>query len=564
MIGWLLDTALYTGLLIALVLVLRRPAARLFGAQTAYALWALPFLRLLLPPIVLPASLAPKAAAPFVATGVGPQGGQMMIVLLPPTAPTPLLDWPTIVLAVWLVGALAFLAWRVVTYRWMREDLLDDARSVGEVGKIRLVETPALESPVAFGVCDKVIALPLLFMAQPDLAARDLAIAHELEHHRGRDLVANFAAQVLLALHWFNPLAWLAWRAMRRDQEAACDARVVAGKGREERVRYAELIAGTAAGRRLALAAPMACPVLGDASIIHRLRSLTMSDISPRRRLFGRALIGASALALPLTASFSYAAQAQDNDVPAPSAPPAAVAPPAPPAPPASEARDERRVQRFVFRTPRDRARDRRVERRFAMRGNGRQWPGAGQWPHVDMNVQGNPLDPEFQKRMEAYSHQMEEWSRKYGKEWERWGRRMSEQFGRQWGEQTRNQRFAFRAAPMPAPQAVPQPPQAPGAPLAPQAPRAPRAWAAPNVAISPEMLQRCRSGENGANQVTLPDGRNQVVICNRGAPGQALNSLRATRDRIARNTALSEDVRRDVLQDLDREIERLQRDGDD
>ena len=38
MIGWLLDTALYTGLLIALVLVLRRPAAKLFGAQTAYAL----------------------------------------------------------------------------------------------------------------------------------------------------------------------------------------------------------------------------------------------------------------------------------------------------------------------------------------------------------------------------------------------------------------------------------------------------------------------------------------------------------------------------------------------
>ena len=62
MIGWLLDTALYTGVLIAAVLVLRRPAARLFGPQLAYALWALPFLRLLLPPIVLPASLAPKAA----------------------------------------------------------------------------------------------------------------------------------------------------------------------------------------------------------------------------------------------------------------------------------------------------------------------------------------------------------------------------------------------------------------------------------------------------------------------------------------------------------------------
>jgi hypothetical protein len=315
----------------------------------------------------------------------------------------------------------------------------------------------------------------------------------------------------------------------------------------------------------------MACPVLGDASIIHRLRSLTMSDISPRRRLRPRALIGATALALPLTASFSYAAaQTQDNAVPPPpplSAPPAAVAPPPLPAPPAPEARDERRVQRYVFRTPRDRARDRRLEQRFALRGNARQWPGTGQWPHVQMNFQGNPLDPEFQKRMEQYSRDMAEWSRKYGQQWERW----SQQFNGQWAEQMRRwgkeqgeqaRRFArVRPVPMPAPLAVPQPPQ-PG--VAPAVPQPPQAWAGPRVAISPEALQRCRGGDNASSETTLPDGRRQVVICNRGAPGQALNSLRATRDRIARNSALSEDVRRDVLQDLDREIERLQRGGDD
>ena len=60
MTGWLLDTLLYTGLLIGLVLALRRPAGKWFGPQLAYTLWALPFLRLLLPPIVLPASLAPE------------------------------------------------------------------------------------------------------------------------------------------------------------------------------------------------------------------------------------------------------------------------------------------------------------------------------------------------------------------------------------------------------------------------------------------------------------------------------------------------------------------------
>jgi len=75
----------------------------------------------------------------------------------------------------------------------------------------------------------------------------------------------------------------------------------------------------------------MACPVLGEKSIIHRLRSLAMSDLSPRRRLAGRALLGAGLLALPLTASISYAAGEIAPD--APELP----APPAPPSDPAAK-----------------------------------------------------------------------------------------------------------------------------------------------------------------------------------------------------------------------------------
>ncbi|HOB15298.1 MAG TPA: M56 family metallopeptidase, partial [Novosphingobium sp.] len=55
---WLVDTLIATGALIALVLVLRRPVARWFGPGMAYALWALPLLRLVLPPLMLPAAPA--------------------------------------------------------------------------------------------------------------------------------------------------------------------------------------------------------------------------------------------------------------------------------------------------------------------------------------------------------------------------------------------------------------------------------------------------------------------------------------------------------------------------
>jgi beta-lactamase regulating signal transducer with metallopeptidase domain len=315
--SWLTDTLFATGALIALVLVLRRPVARMFGPGMAYALWALPLLRLAIPPLVLPEAQAPVAyfvAEADVAT-------ETVSVIEPSAASWSLTE---VALAVWIGGALAFIAWRGWSYLAMRRRLLADARPVGEVGSIRLVEIPSLPSPVAFGLVDKVIALPPGFMASEDRAARDLAIAHELEHHAGRDIAVNFAMQPLLALHWFNPLAWFGWRALRRDQEAACDARVLEGRCAETRAAYGRLIAQFAQGPKLSLATPLACPVVGEKSIIHRLRSLTMDQPSPRRRLIGRLIIGAGALALPLTASITYAASGSDApEVPAAPAAPA-------------------------------------------------------------------------------------------------------------------------------------------------------------------------------------------------------------------------------------------------
>lgn len=294
---WLIDTLIVTGALIALVLVLRRPVARAFGPGLAYALWLLPLLRLVLPPLVLP---APAEAPAEVVT----------VVASAPAAASaaPAFDWQPLVLGLWLAGAAAYLAWRALGYAEFRRNLLRRARPVGWSGKVRLVETPDAPGPVAFGLIDRIVALPPGFMAQHDRTARDLAIAHELEHHAGRDLAINLAMQPLLALHWFNPLAWIGWRALRRDQEAACDARVLAARAPSLREAYGRMIAVHALRGQPGLAAALACPIAAEKNIVYRLRSLTMNEPSPRRRLLGRALIGAGAVALPLTATITYAA----------------------------------------------------------------------------------------------------------------------------------------------------------------------------------------------------------------------------------------------------------------
>jgi beta-lactamase regulating signal transducer with metallopeptidase domain len=363
----LADTVVWTGALIAAVLLLRRPVSRHFGPEVAYALWALPLVRLVLPPLTLPPWMAPPAASvaaarvadvPFAAAApqttapltqmtalplaatsapveAAPQAGFDLLAALAAVA------WLEVLLFVWLAGAAVTLALRFAAYFALRDELLAEAREVGRapgpfgglVGKIRLIETPATAAPLALGVLDPVIALPPGFMALHDRAARDLALAHELAHHLGGDLLVNVLVQPLFALHWWNPLGRYGWLALRRDQEAACDARVMARRNMHERAAYAALIARIAgqpgAAHTAALTAPMACPVLGEKSIIHRLRSLTMSELSLRRRLAGRALLGAGLLAIPLTASVSYAAS-ETASAQAPEAP----EPPAPPAPP--------------------------------------------------------------------------------------------------------------------------------------------------------------------------------------------------------------------------------------
>jgi len=329
--GFMFDTLLWTGLLIALVLVLRRPFARMFGPQIAYALWALPLVRLALPPMELPAYLAPTSGANPDMTEIAAYAevgnAQSLLVV-----PEPLFDMTLLVqacLAIWLAGAAVFLLHRFSSYFRMRDDLLADARVVGRDGTIRIIETPATNAPLAFGLRQKYVALPVGFMADYDRERRDLALAHELAHHHGNDLLINFVAQPLFALHWFNPLAYLGWLALRRDQEAACDARVMALRSSKQRGAYANVIASFAAGPNVALAAPMACPVLGEKSIIHRLRSLNMTDMSTRRRWAGRGMLAAALVALPLTASISYA----ENAPPAPPTPPAAPSAPNSPEP---------------------------------------------------------------------------------------------------------------------------------------------------------------------------------------------------------------------------------------
>jgi beta-lactamase regulating signal transducer with metallopeptidase domain len=519
--SWVFDTLVWTGALIALVLSARRPVARHFGAKAAYALWLLPLARLALPPIVLPAWLAPKEASDSAGYALAfvevPIDGGAALASAPASAP---FDWQALIVIVWCGGAALYIASRLLSYFQLRRELLADARSVGDAGRIRLLETPATSSPLAFGVFDKVIALPPGFMASPDRRARDLALAHELAHHRAHDLAFNFCALPLFALHWFNPLSLLGWRAMRRDQEAACDARVVEHRDRVERAAYAMLIASAVAGPRGALAAPMACPVLGDKSIVHRLRNLTMTTPSDRRRRMGALMVGASLLLVPLTASISYA---QENvpeapepplppEVPlAPDAPlaphaPLAATPPEAPLPLEARAQAPHRERRIVVIRDKDGKHDAHAARVITER-------------HVIRSRDDGTFDEEaFERKMEALERRLE---------------RLDDLDDLD--HIAPAARASARAATIGA-----------------------RA-AARAEARAPRVVMNCDGKENVTERTTA-DGKRVIAVCRQRIAMSAVSGLRSARAQIAQDAGMPEEPRQDLLRSLDREIERMEK----
>jgi len=306
MIAWAIEALIASAVLMVAVLLLRGPVRRAFGPDIAYALWALPVLRLFLPP--LPQSWREIAVAPVIRASE-----QITVYVIEPLAgdaAAPVTQNPSlgpILVSLWVLGAAAFIVWHATAHaRFVRRMLDQTARETAIEGGIQLIETDAARGPLAFGIWRKYVAFPRDFSERYDLDERNLALAHELGHHHRGDLIANWIALVVLALHWFNPIAWRAFRAFRADQEIANDARVLAGQNPMMRHTYACAIVKAAHGG----AVSAACHLHTIDDLKGRLRMLTTNKTSRLRLVSGCAAVAMLTVAgLGVTASGTQAAE---------------------------------------------------------------------------------------------------------------------------------------------------------------------------------------------------------------------------------------------------------------
>lgn len=267
MTQWIAETLVATTLLMLFVLAIRPWVAGRFGARAAYLLWFAPALRMILPP--LPANWFGDQGAAVqdvvvVLAGVSSPSFQPAITTGGGTA------WPIASLTIWLGGAILFFGRHWFSYLRFSRDVAEKGRALFDAGNIPVTASPAVSSPIALGVFGRSVIVPEDFEHRYDAAEQRLAVAHELTHHGRHDVPVNFAALAILSLHWWNPVAHIAHRAFRLDQEAACDAIVLAGATAEDRHAYGSALFKSAMGR-----VPLAACAMGATTTLKaRLRRI--------------------------------------------------------------------------------------------------------------------------------------------------------------------------------------------------------------------------------------------------------------------------------------------------
>lgn len=161
----------------------------------------------------------------------------------------------------WLAGMAALLVHALVSAGKLKRKL-----ATAILLRDNIYESEFVDSPFVFGVVKPNIYLPM----HMDEGTAAYVIAHERAHLARRDHWWKVLGYLVLALHWFNPLVWVAYILFCRDIELACDEKVVKGLDGAARADYSQELLSCAAPKRAVAACPLA---FGEGNIKMRVKS---------------------------------------------------------------------------------------------------------------------------------------------------------------------------------------------------------------------------------------------------------------------------------------------------
>lgn len=265
------EWAITSSVLILVVLVLRRCLKGKISLRLQYGLWALVLVRLLVPisfghtglsvlngvaeiqmetfSVVTPVEQTTSNSTPphqqlQTQLPTGTQSQPDFVSEAPDRSISPSQVW----MAVWGVGAVAVGLWLLGVNLRFSQKLRRSRRALSvENCPVPVYVTQAVPTPCLFGLFHPCVYVTPIVAADETLLCHTLA--HELTHFRHWDHLWSALRGMCLALHWYNPLVWLAAVVSSRDGELCCDEATVAQLGEGERAAYGRtLLAVTCQG----------------------------------------------------------------------------------------------------------------------------------------------------------------------------------------------------------------------------------------------------------------------------------------------------------------------------
>ena len=217
-----------------------------------------------------------------------------------------------VMLAVWAVGAVGVMVWKIGSHLAFRRRILKNAvpvtdRQTLHVWEIelerawirkckwKLVRSEAVTTPLSIGLYNRTtrIVLPMREYTQEELS---LILRHEIIHISRGDPEAKLFLTFCTAMCWFNPLMWAAMRKSADDFELSCDESVLLDEPQPVRRQYAELLLQTAGDER----GFTTCLSATAGALRYRLKAV----MKPEKKRTGAILIGLTLFALSMCSGY--------------------------------------------------------------------------------------------------------------------------------------------------------------------------------------------------------------------------------------------------------------------
>ena len=217
-----------------------------------------------------------------------------------------------VLLAIWAVGAVGVMVWKIGSHLAFRRRILKNAvpvtdRQTLHVWEIelerawirkckwKLVRSDAVTTPLSIGLYNRTtrIVLPMREYTQEELS---LILRHEIIHISRGDPASKFFLTFCTAMCWFNPLMWAAMRKSADDFELSCDESVLLDEPQPVRRQYAELLLQTAGDER----GFTTCLSATAGALRYRLKAV----MKPEKKRTGAILIGLTLFALSMCSGY--------------------------------------------------------------------------------------------------------------------------------------------------------------------------------------------------------------------------------------------------------------------